>query len=94
MVGLVEPRAGTPVAEKEKELVAFGDRLRTLRTAAGLSQAALGELVGVHRVHVARLESGTVDVPLSTLHRLASVLGVLPGDLLNPPPPRPRGKRK
>lgn len=39
------------------------DTLRTLRTLAGMSQSRLAAYLGVHRVTVARWETGAVPVP-------------------------------
>ena len=85
-----------PVADKQPHLVAFGLRLKAKREAAGLSQAALGELVGLHRVSIARLEAGAWDVSLTMLRLLADALGTTTGELLEQPSPPPRslGKRK
>lgn len=97
MVITLAREARKPVAGKQPQFAAFARRLRELREAAGLTQAGLGELAGLHQVSIARLESGTVDAPLSTIQRLAEALGALPGDLLAPlpaVPDRPRGKLK
>ncbi|HEX9969556.1 MAG TPA: helix-turn-helix transcriptional regulator [Acidimicrobiales bacterium] len=73
---------------------AFGERVRTLRRAAGLSQEQLGQLAGLHRTYVSALELGTRNVGLRGIVRLATALGVDPADLVagltpDPPPPRP-----
>lgn len=39
------------------------DTLRNLRTLAGLSQSGLAASLGVHRVTVARWETGVVPIP-------------------------------
>ncbi|GJE17308.1 helix-turn-helix domain-containing protein [Methylobacterium marchantiae] len=48
--------------------------LRTARTDRGLSQAALGELTGLPQSHISKIESGAVDLQLSSLIALARVL--------------------
>jgi transcriptional regulator with XRE-family HTH domain len=63
-------------------LRAFGDRLRTLRTTAGLSQEKLAELADVHRTYVGHLERATVTPTLDTLVRLADALDVDTADLV------------
>ena len=50
-------------------------RLRAFRWARGLSQDALAELAGVHRVTVSRLETGH-DGFRPTIQKLAAALGV------------------
>ncbi|SRR5258706_2321677 len=42
----------------------------------GLSQAALGRLLGMRQPHVARLESGDHEPSVATLARLADALGL------------------
>jgi HTH-type transcriptional regulator / antitoxin HipB len=53
----------------------FGLALREARQAAELTQTALARLVGSTQPAIARLEAGMVDPKLSTLQRLAEVLG-------------------
>lgn len=48
--------------------------LRTAREAKGLSQRALGRLAGVPQSHISKIESGAVDLRLSSLVELARVL--------------------
>jgi putative transcriptional regulator len=54
----------------------FGMRLNRERTRKGWSQAVLATKLGVTREYVARLETGRHDPPLSTVERLAKILGV------------------
>jgi HTH-type transcriptional regulator, competence development regulator len=39
----------------------FGDRVRALRSAMGLSQRALGERVGVSFTYISKVENGKLD---------------------------------
>lgn len=66
----------------EDRLRAFGDRVRELRKAKGLSQEELGERAELHRNFVGMLERGERNPTLVTLFRLADGLGVPPGELL------------
>lgn len=50
--------------------------LSTLRLAAGLSQAELADKMDMKQPNIARLEKRPGDPSLSTLQKLASVLGV------------------
>lgn len=63
---------------------AFGDRVRELRTAAGLSQEALAELADLHRTYVGSVERGERNISLDNIHALAIALGVRAADLLTP----------
>lgn len=55
------------------------------RTAAGLSQQVLATRAGVAQRTLARIEQGE-DARLSTLDRIAAVLGLTTADLLAPEP--------
>lgn len=54
----------------------LGARLRTLRLAAGLTQAQLAERTGIHRPNIARVEAGRHTPSLETIARLAAAIGV------------------
>lgn len=60
------------MAERRKEL---GSTLASHRVALGLSQTEVAARMGTSQSAVARLESGTLDVRLSTLDRYAAALG-------------------
>src|SRR5690349_809632 len=82
-----------PVATK-KGPTPFGRKLRELRDAAELSQAALGAKVGMTRDVIARLETSLAANPtLDTIRKLAEALGCEPADLIadTPAPKRKRG---
>ena len=72
-------------------------RLRKLRMARNISQDDLAMIVGVHRGHVARLESGDRTPRLDTLENLAAALKVKVTSLLSEvekPVPREREDEK
>ncbi|HZY88619.1 MAG TPA: helix-turn-helix transcriptional regulator [Gemmataceae bacterium] len=54
----------------------FGERLRELREAAGLSQQALADLAGMHRQGVNKLEAGDRGPTWESVQALAKALGV------------------
>ena len=58
-------------------------RLRKLRMARNISQDDLAMIVGVHRGHVARLESGDRTPRLDTLEKIAAALRVKVTSLLS-----------
>ncbi len=70
---------------------AVGRRVRQLREAQGLSQAALAKRAGVTKITVLRTERGYYSPSLSTLERLAKALGVKVKDLI---PNHPKKRRK
>lgn len=67
----------------------FGDNLRALRQARGLSQEAFADLAGVHRTFVGHLERGQNQPTLDTIVRFATALEVPLMDLLDGIGPQP-----
>jgi len=61
----------------------FAENLRRERTKAGLSQEALGDLVGLHRTEVSLLERAEREPRLGTIVRLARGLKVAPSTLID-----------
>lgn len=78
----------------------IGANVRRLRVRLGLTQAQLAELANVNGRHLQRVERGLVDLHVSSLEVLATVLGVSPSTLLRPAklepsrPGRPWPKRR
>lgn len=64
----------------------FGANVRHFRLAAGLSQEAVAERMGVDRAHVSLIERGEQNVTLLTIHEAAQALKVKPADLFADPP--------
>jgi transcriptional regulator with XRE-family HTH domain len=60
----------------------FAMRLKKLREARELTQAALAKKAGISRAYLARLEMGRHDPHLSRLRKLAKALGVRAAELL------------
>lgn len=46
----------------DQELRLLGARLRAMREVRGLTREAAAEAIGIHAVHVARLETGAANV--------------------------------
>jgi DNA-binding CsgD family transcriptional regulator len=61
---------------------AFGERVRGLRTAKGLSEGELAEKCGVPRATITRTEIGSKEPQLSLILSLCSGLGVSPAVLV------------
>jgi transcriptional regulator with XRE-family HTH domain len=70
---------------------AFGERLRTLRTARGHSTArAVANLTGLDENRYARYERGEVEPSLATILKLCRALEVEPNELFGYPPSKSR----
>jgi transcriptional regulator with XRE-family HTH domain len=72
------------LAKRPKKTVPtpFGRRLRERREAAGFSLAQLGELIGMQKTAVLRLETSPAANPtLDTLKKLAAALNCSVSDL-------------
>ncbi|MBS4698961.1 helix-turn-helix domain-containing protein [Aeromonas media] len=63
------------------DLVKFGQRLRELRTAKGLSQETLAFLSGLDRSYVGGVERGQRNVSLVNILKLATALDIEPREL-------------
>ncbi|HOX68180.1 MAG TPA: helix-turn-helix transcriptional regulator [Burkholderiaceae bacterium] len=55
---------------------AFGERVRELRLAGGLTQDDLAERCGLFRTYLSRIETGRANPTLTMIDALASSLGV------------------
>lgn len=58
------------------------NRLREQRMAAGLSQQALADRIGVSKVTISDLERGNMRLDVVYMQRLAGALGIAMADLL------------
>jgi transcriptional regulator with XRE-family HTH domain len=61
----------------------FGERLRALRNARGISQEKLSQMIKAHRNFVGYVERGQENVCLDNILRLARALKVSPADLFD-----------
>lgn len=59
-----------------------GRYLREYRREQGLSQEAMGDVLGYHRTYIGGLERGERNLTLKAVERIAGLLGVDPMDLL------------
>lgn len=65
------------------DLIKLGLRVKQLRLAHGLTQTDLAELCGYgEKSSIARIEAGSVDIPLSKIRLLAQALETTAADLL------------
>lgn len=67
---------------KNIKLKLFGEQVRRLRKARGLSQEELAELADMHRNYIGGIERGERNVALLNILRLAKALGVSLSELL------------
>jgi transcriptional regulator with XRE-family HTH domain len=77
---------------KEFDLVTFGQRLRHLRRARGLTLGELGERVGKAPSVLSLLENGKREPKLSLIEELASALSVPVSELVSHQPPSRRAQ--
>jgi DNA-binding XRE family transcriptional regulator len=80
----VEHRRAGELLDRDPEAarIAFGLRLRQLRSECGLSQDNLADRTDVHPTAIARFERGAREPRLTTILRLARGLGVPPRALI------------
>ncbi len=52
----------------------FGSNLKRIREARGLTQEYLAEEAGISQTQITRIESGTLNTSISTLHSLVQAL--------------------
>src|SRR5256884_4193174 len=82
LTGAVSIRKVPPVAEVRSPMVAdVGARIRSLRTAKGMTQAQLAE-PNYTKAYISMLESGRTRASMKALEHIAATLGVKPADLL------------
>src|SRR5260370_12051228 len=74
------------------DLATFGQRLRHLRRAQGITLAELGERVGRAPSALSLLENGRREPKLSLIESLATALSVPAGELLRHQPPSRRAQ--
>ena len=80
------PRRSTS-RQHYKVLRFFGDKVRTLRENAGMSQRDLADLAGIAQPDIPKIERGDRDLRLTSAERIACAFNRTLRDLL---PPRKR----
>lgn len=60
----------------------FGERIRELRSTAGVSQEELASRCGLHRTYIGSVERGERNVSLQNIVKIARALDVDPGTLV------------
>jgi transcriptional regulator with XRE-family HTH domain len=70
------------VEEKQEILLKFGNRVRELRKAQGLSQEAFASLCGLDRTYISGIERGVRNISLANLFLLAKALQISVSELM------------
>lgn len=68
---------------QDQRLVAFGQRVRAMRKAKGLSQEAFADLTRIDRSYMGHIERGEKNVTLIKVFQISDALGVSPAELLS-----------
>ena len=63
--------------------LAFGKRVRSLRSERGYSQEAFADAVGLHRTYIGAIERGEQNVSIDNIARIAKALKVSLTHLFN-----------
>ena len=66
-----------------KTMAKIGEKIKELRTKAGISQQRLAELLGVSRPAISQIENGERKVSVDELDRLAKIFNISVNSLLN-----------
>ena len=61
----------------------FGERVRAMRLAQGLSQVEFGERCGFYQTYLSRIERGQANPTLNAMEVIANALGVTVFDLFD-----------
>ena len=72
----------TMTTRSSRILIRFGDRVRALRKAQGLSQEAFADRCGLDRTYVSGIERGKRNVSLRNIEILAKSLGIPVSELM------------
>ena len=68
------------------DLKQFGQRIRELRLAAGMSQEELADRAGLHRTYIGGIERGERNIGLLNVFRLAVTFDISVAELFPPKP--------
>jgi len=64
------------VMSKRKILISFGDKVRELRKAKGLSQEELSYKADLHRTYIGMIERAEKNITLTNIEKIAKALDV------------------
>lgn len=63
-----------PGVDSEAERIIFGENFRKARTKRGLSQRNIHRLTGVAQSHISEIETGSSNISIDTMVKLASAV--------------------
>ena len=66
-----------------EQIKKFGEQLRVIRKAKGLSMEKLAELTSFEYSQISRIELGQINTSLDTIFKLAKALNISPKDLFD-----------
>lgn len=66
-----------------KEIVQFGENVRRLRMAKGLTQLDLEAATGIDRGDISRIENGRMDIQFSSIIKIAEGLEISTKELFS-----------
>tara|TARA_B100000508_G_C11459078_1_gene278257 strand:+ start:50 stop:256 length:207 start_codon:yes stop_codon:yes gene_type:complete len=66
----------------EDEAVKFGKNLKRIRTEKAMSQGDIARALNVSRGYISNIENGKQNLTITTIGRLANVLGVSSSEFL------------
>ncbi len=64
------------VMSKRKILISFGDKVRELRKAKGLSQEELSYKADLHRTYIGMIERAEKNITLTNIEKIAKALDI------------------
>lgn len=68
---------------KDELLIAFGQRVRSLRMENDLSQEKLAFKAGLHRTYIGMIERGEKNITLLNINKIATALNISLAKLLD-----------
>ena len=68
--------------DKSKILIKFGDKVREIRIAKGLSQEQLAHIADVHRTYIGMIERAEKNITLINIEKIANALEISINELL------------
>jgi transcriptional regulator with XRE-family HTH domain len=78
----LKPRLGGYPGRKEVINMTAGQNIKAARERAGISQTELAERIGTTRQQIGKYETGTQDMTVERMLRIAAALGVEPVTLV------------